>query len=538
MLYYNFKNFEEFKNIFRIEKTGDDTTIRKNKILLAHLKNPNLFKYCLEIKDYNLLKVKDMAALQNAVFEAVRKSGQNDDSLPNKIELIDKEYWSVQYKTDEMRGVCKDGDKCSIRYVNTVQGKTFKMKASKFMRSIILETQIGKILSPSVINWICGDVFYKQWHTFTYGCTSGMQLHVDDNFKEIYNGEKCLGNFDSCMTDKNRYKFYKEAVKAKATYLTDKNGCIVARAILFTDVTDQNGRKWRLLERQYATDKDDILKYMLINKLIQEKLIDGYKIVGASCRDANAFVSIDGESLFDMKFEIECNLGMEDLLSYQDSFKWYNYEMKKAYNYQQDEDLYELDTTNLNLYGDNEYDEDEEDEEDEEWDEYHQRYCQETRICYRHGMEICVDANDLDDFEYIESRREYYHKDDTILCNYCEDCILEEDSLYSDITDNYYCCELCRKDAEEEYKEKYWYYSDYDDAWYKNSEDIMEIEVCDKQTGENKTITISVATFDRMIEHGQISQLDIIPSCLADNPLNESLQNMKCHEYTTVKKAI
>lgn len=33
------------------------------------------------------------------------------------------------------------------------------------------------------------------------------------------------------------------AVRAKAAYLTDEDGRIVARAVLFTDVTDQNGRK-------------------------------------------------------------------------------------------------------------------------------------------------------------------------------------------------------------------------------------------------------------------------------------------------------
>ena len=44
MLYYSFKNFDEFKSIFRIEKR-DGITVRKNKILLAHLKNPELFRY-------------------------------------------------------------------------------------------------------------------------------------------------------------------------------------------------------------------------------------------------------------------------------------------------------------------------------------------------------------------------------------------------------------------------------------------------------------------------------------------------------------
>lgn len=241
-----------------------------------------------------------MAGLRNMVFKAVCESGKEDGSLPNKIELMGKEYWSARYKTDEMQGICEDGDKCSIRYVNTERGKAFKMKSSKFMRAVMLETQAGKALSPSVVNWICGDVFAKEWHTFTYGCTCGMKLHVDGDFRKIYDSGECRGDFDSCMTDRDRYPFYMYAVRAKAAYLTDEDGRIVARAVLFTDVTDQNGRKWRLLERQYATGRDDMLKYILINKLIQEKQIDGYKIVGASCNEANAFVSVDGQSLSDM----------------------------------------------------------------------------------------------------------------------------------------------------------------------------------------------------------------------------------------------
>lgn len=47
------------------------------------------------------------------------------------------------------------------------------------------------------------------------------------------------GNFNSCMTDRERDIFYRDAVKAKAAYITDKQGYVLARAILFTDVTDQ-----------------------------------------------------------------------------------------------------------------------------------------------------------------------------------------------------------------------------------------------------------------------------------------------------------
>ena len=39
MLYYNFKNYEEFNALFGIVKHGNNSESRKNKILLAYLKD-------------------------------------------------------------------------------------------------------------------------------------------------------------------------------------------------------------------------------------------------------------------------------------------------------------------------------------------------------------------------------------------------------------------------------------------------------------------------------------------------------------------
>lgn len=254
------------------------------------------------------------------MVEAIVRSGKDDEKLPYKVELIGKVYYSSRYQTDETKGICEDLDKNSIRYINVGRNRIFKMRAGKFMRELILETEIGKLLSPCVVNWIAGDVFTQQWCTYTYGYTPDIELHVNDDFRSIYDSDCCKGDFGSCMVDRERTSFYRDSVKAKAAYITDKTGLIVARSILFTDVTDQDGKKWRLLERQYSSGGDDVLKRLLIDKLIQGKHIDGYKIVGASCHEANAFVDIDGNSLSDKKFEIDCDLELEDTLSYQDSF--------------------------------------------------------------------------------------------------------------------------------------------------------------------------------------------------------------------------
>ena len=534
MLYYNFYGYEEFKARFGLEKRENGVAVRKNRILLAHLKNPVLLKYCREHDDYTLLHIYDMADLQKKTVEAIIESGKNDEKLPYEVELIGRTYHSAKYQTDEAKGLCEDLDKSSVRYVNIERNRVFKMRAGKFMRELILETGIGKLLSPCVVNWIAGDVFTQQWCTYTHGKSPDMELHVNNDFGRIYDSNYCKGSFGSCMVDENRTSFYHDSVKAKAAYIIDKTGLIVARAILFTDVTDQDGKKWRLLERQYSSEGDDVLKRLLIDKLIQEDYIDGYKIVGASCHEANAFVDIDGSSLSDKKFEIDCNLELEDTLSYQDSFKWYSYSRNKAYNYENPNFSYNLDITDLNLYEDG--------EECEEWDDYHEYHCVETRLCYRNGMEIWVDSENLDDFVWIESRQEYHHEDDCVCCDECGTDILEDDAMYSEVTEEYYCCKKCMEKAEDEFKRKNWHYSEYDDEWYEDYTDITRIHIWNESEGIYEDKSINVDTLCRLLrneeawEFGEDVFDTVNPS--TNLPYGYKLKKEMNHEYTIIEEAV
>ena len=537
MLYYNFYGYEEFKARFGLEKRDNGTVARKNRILLGHLKNPALLRYCREHNDYTLLHIYNMADLQKKVFEAIIKSGENDGKLPYRVELIGKTYYSSRYQTDESKGVCEDLDKSSVRYVNIERNRVFKMRAGKFMRGLILETEIGKLLSPSVVNWLAGDVFTQQWCTYTYGYTPEIELHVNDDFRSIYDSDCCKGNFDSCMVDKDRTSFYHDSVKAKAAYITDKTGLIVARAVLFTDVTDQDGKKWRLLERQYSSGGDDILKRLLVDKLIQEKHIDGYKIVGASCHEANAFVDTEGNSLSDRMFEIDCELDEEDTLSYQDSFKWYSYSRNKAYNYGNSNSSYNLDTTDLNLYGDTD-----DEEEGGEWDAYHQYYCDDTRLCYRNGREIWVDSDNLDDFVWIESKNEYHHEEDCICCDDCRTHVLLDDAIYSEVTEEYYCCKECMEKAENEFKRKNWHYSEYDDEWYESLDDITRINIWNETEGIYEEKSICTDTLDNLIENEDVWEFgeDVFDTVNPSTnlPYGYKLKKEMNHEYAIVEEAV
>ena len=537
MLYYDFYGYERFKACFGLEKRDNGTVVRKNRILLNHLKNPALLRYCREHNDYALLHIYDMADLQKKVMDAVIESGKGDKKLPYRVELIGKTYYSFRYQTDESKGVCEDLDKSSVRYINVERNRVFKKRAGKFMRGLILETEIGKLLSPSVVNWISGDIFTQQWHTYTHGKSPDMELHVNKEFWKIYDSNCCKGNFGSCMVDENRTSFYRDSVEANAAYITDKTGLIVARSILFTDVTDQDGNKWRLLERQYSSGGDDVLKRLLIDKLIQGDYIDGYKIVGASCHEANAFVDIHGNSLSDKKFEIDCDLELEDTLSYQDSFKWYSYNLNKAYNYENSHYSYNLDTTDLNLYGDTDDDED-----DGEWDDYHQYHCSETICCYRNGIEIWVDSENLDDFIWIESTQEYHHENDCACCDECGTHILLDDAMCSKVTEEYYCCKECMEKAENEFKRKNWHYSEYDDEWYEDYTDITYIHVWNEQECSYQDKSINVDTLCRLLKNEEAWEFgeDIFDKVNPSTnlPYGYKLKKEINHEYTIIEEAV
>lgn len=52
-----------------------------------------------------------------------------------------------------------------------------------------------------------------------------------------------------------------------------------------------------------------------------------------------------------------------------------------------------------------------------------------------------------------------------------------KDTFHSEITEEDYCCEECRKTAEQTYKKENWHYSDYDEEYYEHAGDITVYRV-------------------------------------------------------------
>ena len=494
MILFNIRDYSDFNNVFGLEAHTNGSKSRKNKILLQHIKNPELIRYCREHDDWSLLRIRSMAELKKTAIEAIIESGKNDPALPNEVELIGRTFWSSQYMTDEHQGVCEDYDALSVRYVNTKVNRVFKKKAGKFFQAVIKECELGKILSEQTITYLTEE-FVQDWNVFTIGKSPEVELHVDDNFELIYDEDACR-NFNgcSCMVGRNRHSFYEDSVDAKAAYLLDMDGYVLSRAIIFTDVKDETGKKWRLCERQYARESNEVLKRLLVDMLIKGDHIDGYKQIGAGCHDSRAFVTNDGSSLADKKFSIRCELGLSDTLSYQDSFKYYDYYNDTAYNYKDSPYEYRLDTTGLNLEGD-----DDEDDDDQEYDDFHDYRCPETRLCYYHGQEYYVDVDNLEEFVYVESADEYHHKDDCTQCGACGAWLIKNEATYNSEAEEYFCDDEC----EAKYIEEFFHYSEYDDAYFKYEDDVAKLNTWDEALQAYRVITISQLSLNHLIQTRQ-----------------------------------
>ena len=444
MLYYKFNDYEGFKTCFGITEHGNGKKTRRNRILLDFIKDSKLLHEAIKNNDSSLLGISNMADLKKVLLERIMESGV-DDNLQYEVNLINYTFRSGKYETDKYNGICVDGDTKAVRYVNHDNGgKTFKMKAGKFIRHLIMETSFGQALKESVIIYL-QESFTQDWQAFSLSSQpKEKRLFVDDNFSDIYDSEKCEGNFFSCMTDNGYHTFYRDSVDASAAYLKNDHGKIVARCIIFNKVHEEGTERiWRLAERQYSTDQDDILKRALVNALIIGGYIDGYKQVGFDCHHSRAFVDIEGNSLEDKRFYIDCDLGTDDILSYQDSFKWYDMSDGKAYNYEADCYGYMLDTTDGSIDGQGE---------DENYDEFHDCYGDfDTTTVMYHGYEYSCSVDDLGEFVWVDSEEQYYHESDVDRCPWCGEWFVKDDGLESDITGNAYCSEDCREKAEDFY---------------------------------------------------------------------------------------
>lgn len=468
----SFKNAQEFQQIFGIVEHGNGAKNRRNGILLKFIQSPAIWKWCRENDYYYLVNLADMMEMKSEIMRLIKLNGKRqwrEGELNYVMNLNGLCWYSNKYETDNLMGICLDDvDDAEqsgnfIRYRNKKNNKIYKMKAGKMFKHLIECNRFGKLLPEQVRTWMI-EQLVQEWKVYVHSQIPKYELHIDDRFSRIYDSYECYGDFESCMTNRGFESFYEDAVDAKAAYLIDRDKkMIIARCVIFTDAKDDDGKTWRLAERQYATDGNDLLKQLLVTALINAGEIDAYKRVGADCGNSTAFIDLEGNSLHNKRFHIKCDLKYGDTCSYQDSFKFYDPVHKVAYNDEFDEwddDDY-LCMTDGSYYGSR-----------QAWDDWNQCYCRRVVRAYAQGDMYSIDKDWLEssDSEFRHFNGNWYHESDIIECERCGNEFLnpeyydsyDTDGCHSDVTGESYCCEDCMEEAEREYKEENWFFSDLD----------------------------------------------------------------------------
>ncbi len=289
MLYFQFKDYDDFKRIFGMRETNDGRKVRQNRILLDFLRSKDMRYYLGE----QLYAIISMPQLKKIVLKLMGCS-YTEHGWKN-ANLMGLSFWTEDYKTDLLQGVCEDNTS-NIGFVRVTneRGQLVKIKMGRLVKSIIKYN--CPTLPESTQRWI-EEQLTEDWKAYINANHCGYELCVNDNFSDIYDSDCCRGDFHSCMVDDGYHTFYSECVDAKAAYLVDKaDEKIIVRAIIYTRVHEEGSDKiWRLCERQYCTDEDNSLKKLLVNMLIKGGYIDGYKQIGASCHDSRNCVDNDGK---------------------------------------------------------------------------------------------------------------------------------------------------------------------------------------------------------------------------------------------------
>lgn len=439
MLFKNFKDYEEFRRLY-VREDGK----RKNAILLAFTTSKNLFEWYRK-RDMldQFFGIKDMNELFKELVHMTSATSYGGYRIP----LVDNiELNSNQYYADAQKGLCFDGDAASYRYIKN--GKPYKMKIGRFIGALLEESRYGRIMPRPCKLWLCEELG-ERWKSYASSMVSEYSLVVDDDFESIYSTYCYRGNkgMGSCMENDGYHTFYNDAVDACAASLRDGKGRIVARCVIYNKAKQYGtDKEFRLAERQYAVDGESLYKRLLIAKLVEGGLIDAYKPAGAGCHEPRSWVDVNGNPLSETKFCIECELESGDTLSYQDSFKYYNPEKKKAYNYSASGAYASLEST------DGVYDRDE----GENWDSWNEEYTNEDLyMVFSDGDEYWTTYGTREFyFRYVARLDEWHHEDDVECCAQCGECVLKADSWYDVELDKHFCSESCRgeaiKEAEEE----------------------------------------------------------------------------------------
>lgn len=371
------------------------------------------------------------------------------------------------YKADEYNGRCMDGDAGAVRYVKAEDGEIYKMKIGKWILSILQnEYNVIDLVGLPLINyWI--ETITAQWKASGFNGERFMLKTQKEGltFEHIYSTDNCAGKLGSCMMDDGQYVFYENAVDAEPVALYDQqDSAIVARAVIFHNVKDREGNTYNYLERQYA--KNDLYKELLIDKCYEKGIINIHKSASAGYSDVTEIYNKERQRLEDTFLSVEMNIENGDTISFQDTFRYYNYDKKIGTNLMiyGENPTNRLDTTDcyLNIG---------------EWDEYNEEYTEDdlTEVYVWNGTEYFVQTVAEG---YAEDRFGCYEGEYYDELAYSE--ILDEDVPIDRIGE-----------LEEEYKQSYWNYDEFNGEY--TEDNLAQVYVCSGTEYKQMDVSLSYA---------------------------------------------
>lgn len=511
----SFSNYETFCGVFGLRECGNGNKSRMNKILLGCLKDKTFFHYCVR-RNQKYLSCNSMADFKRYLLDDLERSGGDAGyECHFRIDGIMRFFRHPDYEIDN-GGFCEDGDKNAIRYYNHDREGYFKMKAGKFFTKIMEACPFGRLLPQQAKSWL-GEEFLTSWQAYTEANMPScvMEFHYGnkvEDFETIYSSRKQRGCFHSCMNNEGNHTMYVKSVKAHAAWLTDADGLIFARCVVWDEVFDETtGGTLRLAERQYSDGVQDRFKKMLVDELIKRQLIDGYKQIGADCHDNRNFVLNDGTSIRDHRLSIDCSIHDSDRVSYMDSFVYYDRDFDKAYNYDFDDYTDKLDITEGHL---------EDCHDGQVWSDYNEEYIDEDDAFYveRHS-DWFYDSQVVED-----CNGNWQLVDDCVRCDNCGSWVLEEDAYSAEGLDDLYFCD---SECAENWAESHGYtWAEYDECYIRVDDAVTVNRYCGYRNGDGywEPETMSQDDFD--YSRAEMHELDGEWYWLETDRAEEAFKNM------------
>lgn len=332
MLYFNtqFDNYEDFRSRFgyKTDEAGNVLYNKSGKPQKMHTIPYLLWKtYVIYLKKYKKRPLSQCIEIAPKFQNNSQVFTYMLNSLPSFTTYTDEDTDSWLVKGYGWKIVGK-GEANDLVIVKTPDGKKQQMKLGKYTENVLKLVPCNDLTVCWLTNKTLVTFFVETLVTQYVSLIlsySNLQLVIDKSFDKIYNTEYRPANmtcFNSCMDNDPNYQFYAKRPEIfSAVSLQDNNGLIYARALLVKCFEADNPNcEHTLLERIYFN------KQVHANRLFQlakeTNIFDICKRPGASCRDSTDIITREGNKFYPV-LAINLNLHYGDILSYQDTFKFY-----------------------------------------------------------------------------------------------------------------------------------------------------------------------------------------------------------------------